>query len=254
MYCSHCGEKNDDGARFCKSCNALLFLVAPTKMPFQSAPRPSADKDAKSAKPVVSRVRTPRIDLQNLNEPKLEASIVKAAKPSPAINPFGDAIVIEDDRMNPFDESADSEEVSQSHWGARITMVLMLIAMLAVVFANISGKATAISDGGNTVYSVFAVMFLAGTILCGVLTLLFTLFSPYKNSKKIVVILIASVAGIVAETAAGSDGMAFVPAIVSTVVSVLLLIFNSGLAIKESVDDEIDFGSVDTEANNNPLL
>lgn len=248
MYCSHCGEKNEDSARFCKSCGALLFLVAPTKMPFQSAPRPSADKkDSMGAKVDASapaKFKTPRIDLQNYEPPK----------PAPAINPFGDSIVIEDETLNPFDETYESEEGSGKHWGARITMVLMLVAMLAVIFANISGKANAISNGDNTIYAVFAVVFLVGAILCGVLTLLFTLFSPYKNSKKIAVILMASVAGIVAETAGDGDGLAYAPAIVSTVVSVLLLIFNSGLALKEPVDEEIDFGTIDTEANNNPLL
>lgn len=246
MYCSHCGEKNEDSVRFCKSCGALLFLVAPTKMPFQSAPRPTAEKNGK--------LRTPRIDLQKQNDARLEISAVKSIQPAPTINPFGNSIVIDDDSPNPFGEPSESDEGSQSHWGARIIMVLMLVAMLAVIFANISSKANAISDGDNTIYAVFAVAFLVGAILCGVLTLLFTLFSPYKNSKKIAIILVASVAGIVAETAAGADGVAYVPAIVSTVVSVLLLIFNSGLSIKESVDEEFDFGVADTEANNNPLL
>lgn len=258
MYCSHCGEKNEDGVRFCKSCGTMLFQFAPPTMPYQSRPYPPADKDpqnvkdAKNVKDAPSKFRTPRINLQ-ADETKLETSSVEVAKQS-SINPFGDSIVIEDDAQNPFGETVESEEGSGNHWGARITMVLMLIAMLVTIFVNVGSKTNLISEGNNSIYSIFTVIFLAGTILSGVLTLLFTLFSPYKNSKKIVIILIASVAGVVAETAAGADGSAYVPAIVSTVVSVLLLIFNSGLAIKDTLDEEIDFGTTDTEVNNNPLL
>lgn len=228
MYCSRCGEKNEAGQRFCKKCGTLLFQLTPPTI-HQGVPYPANGK-----------------------------KLPKEESPKPTVNPFGDP-----------EADEDSPEVEQgSHWGARVVIALLLMAMFIVILTNVGDRVNGIDcikmmykdfgqmggmDGEGLLHFVCTAIFYHGTLILGLMTLFGVLTSPFKRPVKMFLILLSSVAGIVAEAMIGTQAGNFIPAVTSAIISVLLLIVNGQLLYRESVEDGFNIPGEDA-GENNPLL
>ena len=241
MFCPNCGKKVEDGVRFCANCGTLQNFVPQQNVPHNFRPYSIEEKKAQ---------QTQRLNA--LADPfgSDELPEETPVKSIPTVDPFGNPLPIS------------QEEDSSSHWGIRLTIIILLVGMLTLTLVQPGSHIDGIKimeilyklidsvqhmRTEDLVAWVTSMLFFNGVILCTLVALIKLLSNRYRITVTLSIIALLSLCGF---GACGLYKLGIGYPIAFFVVSVVCDILNRWLVKKKKADEN----DVEISDIPNPLL